>query len=260
MKYPIEFRWTQKHEDYCLRHKVHLKFPEMVEGIYKKRNIFLFKKGEKIKFNADVWVEEYAAMPRKSFCSMGAYSYACSKLPNNLTTGRFCSLAAGVRIMGPQHPIHRFTTSPLTYHDFFSKVAQEQFGETLNIAGFDYMPPATVLGHDVWVGEHAVLKGGITIGNGAIVAANAVVTGDVPPYAIVGGIPAKIIKYRFAPDIIERLQAMEWWDYKITDLPDVTQSDDILYFIQQMEEKIARGEISKYEYKIMNIAQELARL
>ncbi|MFD3246225.1 CatB-related O-acetyltransferase [Rahnella aquatilis] len=260
MKYPVEFRWTQKHEDYCLRHKIHLKFPEIVKGIYKKRNIFLFKKGEKIKFTEDVWVEEYASMPRKSFCSMGAYSYACSKLPNNLKTGRFCSLAAGVRVMGPQHPIHRFTTSPLTYHDFFPKVALEQFGETLNIAGFDYMPAATVLGHDVWVGEHAVLKGGITIGNGAVIAANAVVTSDVPPYAIVAGIPARVIKYRFDESIINRLQSIQWWNYKITDLPDFAAAVDIIKFIDEMEDKIRRNVISKYDYKVVNIAQELAKI
>ncbi|WP_047607387.1 CatB-related O-acetyltransferase [Rahnella aquatilis] len=260
MKYPVEFRWTQKHEDYCLRHKIHLKFPEIVKGIYKKRNIFLFKKGEKIKFTEDVWVEEYASMPRKSFCSMGAYSYACSKLPNNLKTGRFCSLAAGVRVMGPQHPIHRFTTSPLTYHDFFPKVALEQFGETLNIAGFDYMPAATVLGHDVWVGEHAVLKGGITIGNGAVIAANAVVTSDVPPYAIVAGIPARVIKYRFDEGIINRLQSIQWWNYKITDLPDFAAAVDIIKFIDEMEDKIRRNVISEYDYKVVNIAQELAKI
>ncbi|AEX50950.1 maltose O-acetyltransferase [Rahnella aquatilis CIP 78.65 = ATCC 33071] len=260
MKYPVEFRWTQKHEDYCLRHKIHLKFPEIVKGIYKKRNIFLFKKGEKIKFTEDVWVEEYASMPRKSFCSMGAYSYACSKLPNNLKTGRFCSLAAGVRVMGPQHPIHRFTTSPLTYHDFFPKVALEQFGETLNIAGFDYMPAATVLGHDVWVGEHAVLKGGITIGNGAVIAANAVVTSDVPPYAIVAGIPARVIKYRFDEGIINRLQSIQWWNYKITDLPDFAAAVDIIKFIDEMEDKIRRNVISEYDYKMVNIAQELAKI
>ncbi|AYA05956.1 CatB-related O-acetyltransferase [Rahnella aquatilis] len=260
MKYPVNFRWAQKHEDYCLRHKIHLKFPEIVKGIYKKRNIFLFKKGERIKFTEDVWVEEYASMPRKSFCSMGAYSYACSKLPNNLKTGRFCSLAAGVRVMGPQHPIHRFTTSPLTYHDFFPKVAQEQFGETLNIAGFDYMPEATVLGHDVWVGEHAVLKGGITIGNGAIIAANAVVTSDVPPYAIVAGIPARVIKYRFEKSIINRLQSIQWWNYKITDLPDFAAADDIVKFADEMEDKIRRKVISEHHYKVVNIAQELAEI
>ncbi|ADW72607.1 CatB-related O-acetyltransferase [Rahnella aceris] len=260
MKYPVNFRWAQKHEDYCLRHKIHLKFPEIVKGIYKKRNIFLFKKGERIKFTEDVWVEEYASMPRKSFCSMGAYSYACSKLPNNLKTGRFCSLAAGVRVMGPQHPIHRFTTSPLTYHDFFPKVAQEQFGETLNIAGFDYMPEATVLGHDVWVGEHAVLKGGITIGNGAIIAANAVVTSDVPPYAIVAGIPARVIKYRFEKSIINRLQSIQWWNYKITDLPDFAAADDIVKFADEMEDKIRRKVISEHHYKVVNIAQKLAEI
>jgi acetyltransferase-like isoleucine patch superfamily enzyme len=72
--------------------------------------------------------------------------------------------------------------------------------------------PITYIGHDVWIGAKAILKTGVTIGNGAIVAAGAVVTSDVAPYSIVGGIPAKLIRYRFEPHEIAKLQAMNWWD------------------------------------------------
>ena len=70
------------------------------------------------------------------------------------------------------------------------------------------------MGHDVWVGHGAIILPGRTIGTGAIVAAGAVVTRDVPPYAIVGGVPAQVIKWRFPEDVAERLVALSWWDWE----------------------------------------------
>jgi carbonic anhydrase/acetyltransferase-like protein (isoleucine patch superfamily) len=70
----------------------------------------------------------------------------------------------------------------------------------------------TTIGNDVWIGSRAILIDGVTIGDGAIVGAGAVVTKDVPPYAIVGGIPARIIKYRFEPEEISFLSKLRWWD------------------------------------------------
>lgn len=70
-----------------------------------------------------------------------------------------------------------------------------------------------VVGNDVWIGYEAVVMAGVTIGDGAIVASRAVVTCDVPPYAIVGGVPAKVIKYRFDPATVESLLAIKWWEW-----------------------------------------------
>ncbi len=69
--------------------------------------------------------------------------------------------------------------------------------------------------NDVWIGDGAVVLQGASIGTGAVVGANAVVTKDVPPYAVVGGIPARVIRYRFRDDIIEELLATEWWEYPL---------------------------------------------
>lgn len=72
--------------------------------------------------------------------------------------------------------------------------------------------------NDVWIGDNVVLKEGITVGNGSVIACNAVVTKDVPPYSIVGGIPAKVIRYRFEENIINALLESAWWECNILDL------------------------------------------
>ena len=77
------------------------------------------------------------------------------------------------------------------------------------------------MGNDVWIGHGVTIKQGVTIGNGAVIGSNTLITKDVPPYAVVGGIPAKVIKYRFPEEEISRLQEIRWWDLpdeKITEV------------------------------------------
>ena len=83
----------------------------------------------------------------------------------------------------------------------------------------------TEIGNDVWIGDRTVIMSGVKIGDGAIVAAGAVVTKDVPPYAVVGGVPARVIKYRFDEATIRRLLDLQWWKYDIADFGDVDWSD-----------------------------------
>ena len=80
----------------------------------------------------------------------------------------------------------------------------------------EYRP--ITIGNDVWIGARAMVMDGVEVGDGAIVAANAVVTKDVPPYAIVGGVPAKVIRYRFAPEKIEALQLLQWWSWPLEEI------------------------------------------
>ena len=76
------------------------------------------------------------------------------------------------------------------------------------------------IGHDVWVGHGAVILPGVSIGNGAVIGANAVVTHNVDPYEIMAGVPARRLKRRFAPDISERIEALAWWDWSVAKLAD----------------------------------------
>jgi chloramphenicol O-acetyltransferase type B len=144
-------------------------------------------------------------------CNIGNYSYIGQKsFVQNTTIGRYCSIANDVCIGLGAHPKDFFSTSPLFYR------VKNTF--KMNIIDYDlnfdeYIP--IIIGNDVWIGTRAIIMDGVTIGDGAIVAANAVVTKDVPPYAIVAGVPAKIISYRFEQEKISSLLILKWWDLPI---------------------------------------------
>ncbi|ANS84201.1 Chloramphenicol O-acetyltransferase [Vibrio scophthalmi] len=137
--------------------------------------------------------------------SMGKYSfcgYDCDIV--NTSIGSFCSIANGVIIGGGEHPIDWVSTSPVFYKGRDS--VTKKFSE------YDRKPvKTTYVGHDVWIGRNVLVKQGIVIGNGAVVGMGSVVTKDVPPYAIICGNPAKVIKYRFDSDVISSLESIEWW-------------------------------------------------
>ena len=123
--------------------------------------------------------------------------------------GKFCSIASHTRINPGNHPMHRASQAHFTYR------ASTYFpGEADEAAFFDTRRAAGVtIGHDVWIGHGAIVLPGRHIGHGAVIAAGAVVTKDVAPYAIVGGVPARPLKRRFAPDIAARLEALAWWNW-----------------------------------------------
>lgn len=145
---------------------------------------------------------------------IGAYSYVGpSGELCGARIGRFCSIAARV-VIGPfEHPTDWISTHPFQFgrsrkFKFWAEAAEFRFNQL-------ELKPAPHIGNDVWIGDGARIMRGVTIGNGAIVAAGAVVTRDVPPYAIVGGVPAKVIRHRFDQDTIMRLERAQWWNFKI---------------------------------------------
>jgi acetyltransferase-like isoleucine patch superfamily enzyme len=121
-----------------------------------------------------------------------------------LTIGAFCSLAAGVKILcDGQHDTEAATTFPIEPRLLKRPLSRPNAGRKRGV----------VIGNDVWIGMDAVILPGVAIGDGAVIGANAVVTKDVPPYAVVGGVPAKVMRYRFPKDTIARLLALRWWDW-----------------------------------------------
>jgi acetyltransferase-like isoleucine patch superfamily enzyme len=122
----------------------------------------------------------------------------------NASIGSFCSISNRVVIGGASHPLHFVSTSPV----FLS----HQDSVKIKYSYHEFLPVIkTNIESDVWIGEGAFVKSGIKIGTGAVIGMGAVVTKDVPAYAIVGGNPATIIRYRFKPEIIDQLLASEWW-------------------------------------------------
>ena len=143
-----------------------------------------------------------------------------------LVIGRYCSIAEGVTILlGGNHRVDWVTTYP--FHVF------DPAGE--HITGQPASKGDVVIGNDVWLGDSCRIMSGVTVGDGACVAANAVVTRDVAPYSIVGGVPARLIRHRFGLDQIAALLEIRWWDWppeRIREAYDTLMSPDIDAFIQ----------------------------
>jgi len=128
--------------------------------------------------------------------------------PERLVIGKFCALAHGVRFItsSAMHPLHGVSTYPFR---IFSRADIGIYQE--EVAGHGN----TVVGHDVWIGFEARVMPGVTIGHGAIIGSCAVVTHDVPPYAIVAGNPARIVRMRFEPEVVDRLLTLAWWNWPV---------------------------------------------
>ena len=136
------------------------------------------------------------------------YHYPFSK--DKLIIGKFCALATGVKFImnGANHKTSGFSTYPFyIFGNGWDKVTPQK--NELPFKG------DTVIGNDVWIGYKSIIMPGVKIGDGAIIAAKSIVTKDVPPYAIVGGNPAKIINKRFDDKTIEKLLTIAWWDWDI---------------------------------------------
>lgn len=124
----------------------------------------------------------------------------------NLSIGAFCSVGASVTIfLGGNHRVDWISTFP------FGHVYVDELGGE-NSKGHPATKGDVIIGNDVWVGEGATIMSGITIGDGAVIAANSTITKDVLPYSIVGGNPAKFLRYRFDPAIIDLLLELKWWN------------------------------------------------
>lgn len=123
--------------------------------------------------------------------------------------GKFCSIAAQVAINPGNHPMWRVTQHHATYRRQLYDFAAEDDSDFFQHRRDDHV----AIGHDVWIGNGAKIMAGVTVGTGAVIAAGAVVTKDVAPYTVVGGVPAKLIKERFSKRVAEQILSVAWWDW-----------------------------------------------
>jgi acetyltransferase-like isoleucine patch superfamily enzyme len=139
---------------------------------------------------------------------LGSYSYvAYDSTVTDARIGRFTSIGPQFGCGYGDHPVGLLSTSPVFYS------TRKQCGVSFATSDGFQEQKASEIGHDVWVGARVFLRAGTAIGHGAVVAAGAVVVKDVPPYAVVGGVPARVIRYRFPEAVVERLLELRWWDW-----------------------------------------------
>lgn len=196
-------------------------------GIYltKKEGTHRIKVGDNLRISKKLSIEPYSAILQGyNISTIGSFSYSWSALPYNIRVGRYCSIARGLTIFGVHHPYEFISSSSFS----FDRVMQifthpnRMNGDKFKTRPYDRKHIYSIdIGHDVWIGGNVTLKTGIKIGNGAVVAANAVVTKDIPAFSIVGGNPARIIKRRFPDELVERIESSRWWDYGFFDFGDL---------------------------------------
>jgi phosphonate metabolism protein (transferase hexapeptide repeat family) len=141
---------------------------------------------------------------------MGDYSYAVRYADiANATIGKFANIASFVRIGATDHPMERASQHHFLYrsNDYWDDAEPDE-------AFFAHRASRRItIGHDTWLGHMAMVMPEVTVGHGAVIAAGAIVTKDVAPYAVVAGVPARVIRHRHPPELAERLMALSWWDW-----------------------------------------------
>lgn len=201
-------------------------------GFLKKLSIKMPLASTSYSKSVDLQIEEGVRFNRVSFhcrqLEIGAYSYMHSgELHMVSKVGRYCSIGErvylGVDPVG--HPVQWLSTHPFQYSGKYlpidSALKYESSWDNVEI------------GHDVWIGQDSIVMKGVKIGNGAIIGARSIVTHDIPDYAIAVGAPAKVIKYRFADDIVQALQNYPWWQLSVESLKPIS-FDNIEMAVEQL--------------------------
>ena len=199
---------------------------DLFRKFFDKRKYKLSKLGKKVTIRNVYFCGENAVFSNTSLsnCYIGMCSYVSRNCKlTNVKIGNFCSIADNVNTCNGQHPTTGFvTTFPSFYYNTSSQIGYS-FHQGSPLYDTSRRPEGEkkyeiVVGSDVWIGSHALLMPGIRIGDGAVIAAGSVVTKDVLPFSIVGGVPAKVIKMRFTDAQIDKLLKIKWWNKPLKDI------------------------------------------
>jgi acetyltransferase-like isoleucine patch superfamily enzyme len=156
-------------------------------------------------------------------CDVGRYfGLGCFSYVAHSKIGRYCTFGSRVSIGAFSHP-----TDWLSIHEFQYRDTIDIYGDSILDGGVNIAPrsAATNIGSDVWIGDNACVRAGMSLGHGSIVGLGAVVVSDVPPYAIVGGNPARVLRYRFDSEVVDALLRLSWWELDMMYLKGIDFSD-----------------------------------
>jgi acetyltransferase-like isoleucine patch superfamily enzyme len=197
-----------------------------------------------IHFHVDTTVGGHVGVYNQSayINSLGHHSFIHGAVMEPITVGNYTSIAEQLLIFGLEHPYTSLSTSPAIYS---SEIKTSSFIPMIFPEHQDL--PAPSIGNDVWIGRQAMLKRGISLADGCIVGAGAVVTKDVPAYAVVAGNPAKIIKYRFPPEIISQLIDLNWHQYCVNSFQGVDFNQPIQEQIDRLRSLKLAGKLKRLD-------------
>lgn len=222
--------------------------------------------GTIVKFERDTRIEEFTTFAAGNYLfSCGAFSSCASNIGSNVEVGRYTEIATGCKRMGFRHPIEAVSMNSAVFNfyrenvfSYFEKYEKENgVLEKKSVPTPQPQREIIKIGNDVWIGNDVVLKGNITIGDGAVICSNALVTKDVPAYSVCGGVPARVIKYRFPEKICEELLESRWFDYELGDMfkneLDFSSPELFLYKFNEVKQnlrKLTPNVFSPYEYLV----------
>jgi acetyltransferase-like isoleucine patch superfamily enzyme len=178
---------------------------------------------------------------------MGAFSANYGGRLRNVAIGRYCSISGDFQSGWDDHPTDWVTSSMVGYvPDLHGWATLLGHADHRLVHQFASMRGPTTIGNDVWIGHGVFVRAGVTIGDGAVIGSRSLVLHDVPPYTIVAGSPARVVRQRFDDATVERLQRLAWWRYSFFDLPtDLVHSP--ASFLDALEDRLAAGGQQPYE-------------
>jgi len=216
---------------------------------------------EAVELNGDIKVFEVNSVGAFTYINGGTF-YAVDSI------GRYCSIAIGCFTGPAEHPTHFLSTSPFQYSlkgrwptsKLWKAYCDRNTGHINSMLEPRMEETSTnktiTIGNDVWIGQNVTILRGVKIGDGAVIASNSVVTKDVSAYAIVGGVPAKRIRYRFDEEIRKRLLELNWWDYELKFLDNIS-FNDIFKALNELEERKKSNRYQLLEPEIVQLDSKL---